>query len=195
MNTTERIVESYFRLCLNCFTYADVKVASGNNRQLDLLATNLREDSQYHVETSVTHELSWRAKWSAMQAHFERKFFGAPMPREGAKTDYTRGRNYFEEIKKTYRQLGFAPNKVHRIWVTWVIPEDEDYAKLLSRYCRTKRLGKYPIQVLSFRDTVLPELLTKVRKSNYSDDALRTLSLLKQFKSQRRALRGDELDF
>lgn len=38
-------------------------VAGGNNRQLDLLAYNLRDEVQYRVETSVTHELSWPATW------------------------------------------------------------------------------------------------------------------------------------
>jgi hypothetical protein len=58
MNTVELIVESYFRLCRSCFTYPDLKVPGGNNRQLDLLAYNVREEAQYHVEMSVTHELS-----------------------------------------------------------------------------------------------------------------------------------------
>ncbi len=37
--------------------HLDVKVKGGNNRQLDLLAYNLLEDAQYHIEASVTHEL------------------------------------------------------------------------------------------------------------------------------------------
>lgn len=194
MNTTERIVESYFRLCHNCFTYPDVKVAGGNNRQLDLLAYNLKSGSQYHIETSVTHELSWRATWKTLEEKFEGKYFGAPQKREGERTDFTRGRNYFLEIQKTYKLVGFAPSKVQRIWVTWVKPEDAGFEKLLLKYCRTKRIGRCPIQILSFRDEVLPGLLTAVGKSNYNDDALRTLSLLTQFKKQRRALVGEAVD-
>lgn len=59
MNTTEKIVEAYFRLCKNCFTYPDMKVINGNNRQLDLLAYNLMDNSQYHIEVSVTHQENW----------------------------------------------------------------------------------------------------------------------------------------
>ena len=76
MNTTEKIVEAYYRLCKKCFTYPDVKVIGGNNRQLDLLAYNLREGSQYHVETSVTHELSGRATWTNLESKFNGTFFG-----------------------------------------------------------------------------------------------------------------------
>lgn len=55
MNTTEKIVESYFRLCHGYFTIADTKVINGNNRQIDLLAVNLKTNEQYQVEVSVTH--------------------------------------------------------------------------------------------------------------------------------------------
>lgn len=184
MNTTERIVESYFRLCQNCFTYPDVKVAGGNNRQLDLLAYNLREDREYHVETSVTHELSWRATWAKLEAKFEGKYFGAPRERDGDNTEFARGRSYLAEITRTYKSVGFAPSKVQRVWVTWVKPDDRDFDERLRDYCRSKRLGKCPIKVLSFRDEVLPELLKAVGRSNYNDDVLRTLSLLRQFEDQ-----------
>ena len=55
MTTTERIVESYYRLIKSCFTMADVKVKDGNNRQFDLLAYCLRDGKQYHVEITVMH--------------------------------------------------------------------------------------------------------------------------------------------
>jgi len=184
MNTTERIVESYFRLCRGCFTYPDVKVPRGNNRQLDLLAYNIRNESQYHIETSVTHELSWRASWEKLATKFERKFFGVPAKREGHNTDYTKNKNYLAEIKNAYKMVGFTVSKVQRIWITWVIPEEGDFEKKLLCYCRKKRLGKTPIQVISFRDELLPDLQSTVGKSNYDDDVLRTLSLLRQFEIQ-----------
>ena len=184
MNTTERIVESYFRLCKCCFTYADVKVQGGNNRQLDLLAYNVKEDTQYHIETSVTHELSWKASWRNLEGKFEHKYFGVPTKRDGSNTDYSKGKNYYPEIKKTYKLIGFTPNKVQRVWITWVSPEDSEFNKKLRKYCRRKRLGKKLIQVISFRDELFPELLSKVGRSNYSDDALRTLSLLRQYEKQ-----------
>lgn len=52
MNTTEKIVESYFRLCQGYFTIANTKVINGNNRQIDLLAVNLKTNEQYQVEVS-----------------------------------------------------------------------------------------------------------------------------------------------
>lgn len=190
MNTTERIVESYFRLCRGCFTYPDVKVPGGNNRQLDLLAYNIREDAQYHIETSVTHELSWRAKWENLETKFERKYFGVPAKREGPNTDYSKGKNYFAEIKRAYTMVGFAARDIQRIWITWVIPKDDDFAENLKNYCKRKRLGKRPIKVVSFRDELLPDLLSTVGKSNYDDDVLRTLSLLRQYERQSNAQRS-----
>ena len=98
MNTTERIVESYFRLCKKCFTYQDLKVPGGNNRQLDLLAYDMKKGTQYHVESSVTHELSWCATWARLQAKFEGKFFGAPKQRDGPNTDFAKGKTYFSNM-------------------------------------------------------------------------------------------------
>jgi len=46
MNTAEHRVESYFRLCRKCFTIVDLKVPRGNNRQLDILAHNVKEQQE-----------------------------------------------------------------------------------------------------------------------------------------------------
>ena len=184
VNTTERIVESYFRLCKGCFTYPDLKVSGGNNRQLDLLAYNLLTDAQYHIETSVTHELSWRATWEKLVIAFEGKYFGAPKEREGRNTDFAKGKSYLSQILQTYKSIGFTPRRVQRIWVTWIKPQEPDFDACLLRYCKEKRLGRCPIQIVSFRDDVLPSLLNAVGRSNYDDDVLRTLSLLRQFERQ-----------
>jgi|GEM_PF-6134490 len=67
MNTTERIVESYFRICEGCLTTPDVKVVRGNNRQIDLLAqvetSNDEDDAlrtlslirQFELQTDAPH--------------------------------------------------------------------------------------------------------------------------------------------
>ncbi len=55
MNTAEHIVESYFRLCCKCFTIVDLKIPHGNNQQLDILAYDVKEQLQYHIEVGVTH--------------------------------------------------------------------------------------------------------------------------------------------
>jgi len=94
MNTTEKIVESYFRLCRDCFTIADLKVRKGNNRQIDLLAVNLKTEDQYHVEVSVTHCVNWCPDMEKLRSEFDKKYFGAPTEREGKNTDYAKGKNY-----------------------------------------------------------------------------------------------------
>ncbi|GAB3995131.1 hypothetical protein GCM10028807_34470 [Spirosoma daeguense] len=54
MNTAEHLVEIYYRQA-GCFTMSDIKVISGNNRQLDLLAINIKTKKYYHIEVSVAH--------------------------------------------------------------------------------------------------------------------------------------------
>jgi len=81
MNTTEKIVESYFRICRNCFTMTDVKVHAGNNRQLDLVAFHIQETHQYHVEVGVTHARGFQPTFAKLREKFERKFFGEPKER------------------------------------------------------------------------------------------------------------------
>lgn len=184
MNTTERIVEAYYRLCKNCFTYPDKKVAGGNNRQLDLLAYCIPSGEQLHVESSVTHELSWRATWPKLQEAFDRKFFGAPQRREGSNTDFSRGRNYFDAIKRTYEGVGFSLTPLKRVWVTWACPEDRDFETKLANYSASRGLLDDAISVVSFRDQILPELSESVGRSNYGDDVLRTLSLIQQWHYQ-----------
>ena len=74
MNAVEHIVESYFRYCRNCFTMVDVKIIGGNNRQCDLLAFNLATQEQFHVESSVTHDLNWLPSEDTLRETFDKKF-------------------------------------------------------------------------------------------------------------------------
>lgn len=53
MNTAERIVESYFRHCRRCLTIPDVKIAGGNNRQIDLLAWQPKTRTVYQPPQSL----------------------------------------------------------------------------------------------------------------------------------------------
>lgn len=188
MNTTEKIVESYFRLCRDCFTMADLKVAGGNNRQIDLLAVNLKTEDQYHVEVSVTHQENWCPTPEDLCKNFERKFFGTPAKREGKNTDYTLGKNYEKQIREAYVSVGFDPEKIRRIWVCWTVKNGGNLDEMLQQYFRTRNLSGNGIEVMSFRDEILPELQEKVATANYEDDALRTLSLFRQFEKQRGAV-------
>ncbi|HBE71810.1 MAG TPA: hypothetical protein DDW52_27010 [Planctomycetaceae bacterium] len=190
MNTTERIVESYFRICEGCLTSPDVKVINGNNRQLDLLAYNLRDGSQYHAEVSVTHCENWCPTPAGLSEAFERKFFGRPQRREGPNTDWTKGKTYEEQIVATYQSLGFDSEIIKRVWVCWTVAEAESLDESLADYCNKRGIAKNPILVYSFRDRIIPALLDRVETSNYEDDVLRTLSLLRQYEVQTETERG-----
>lgn len=192
MNTAEHAVETYFRVCRKCFTMPDVKVLRGNNRQFDLLAFNLLEGDQYHVEVSVTHCQRWCPTPGALAELFDRKFFGHPHPRNGERTDHARGRTYEEEILDTYRAVGMDPDRVQRVWCAWTVAEDKDLEDMLDAYSSEHGLDENPIEFLSFRDVVLPELREAVNTANYEDEILRMLSFLQQEASQREREREPE---
>lgn len=186
MNTTEKIVESYFRLCRDCFTMADLKVIKGNNRQIDLLAVNPKTGEQFHVEVSVTHQKNWCPNPAELFPEFEKKYFGVPTKREGKNTDYTLGKTYEKQIFETYESVGLNPNIIKRVWVCWIVVDADGLEAQLADYCGKRGLKKGSIEILSFRDDVIPSLMKKVATSNYGDDVLRTLSLLQQFEKQKR---------
>jgi hypothetical protein len=181
MNTVEHIVESYFRLCKQCFTICDVKVFQGNNRQIDLLAISLKDDAQYHVECSVTHCENWCPTVTDLEREFGRKFSGVPKQREGANTDAARRKRYGGVIHQTYRIYGLDPLKLLRVWVCWVVIDPVNLRQMLNDYYI--KTGQR-VEVVSFRDTILPELQKSIGTSNYDDEVLRTFSLLKQATAQ-----------
>jgi hypothetical protein len=186
MNTTEKIVESYFRLCIGCFTMAAMKIINGNNRQIDLLAVNLKTNEQYHVEVSVTHQENWCPTPEELFPEFDKKYFGAPTKREGENTDYATGKTYEKQIYKTYESVGLNPKTIKRIWVCWILVNADNINNQIAQYCKKKSLKKTSIEILSFRDVIIPTLMKKVATSNYEDDVLRTLSLLQQFEKQQK---------
>lgn len=186
MNAAENIVEAYFRYCLGCFTMTDVKVERGNNRQLDLIAIDLRRDEAYHVETSVKIA-GFGPTLPQLEMAFERKFFGAPRANEKPEGDHALGKNYRPAIDRTYRRLGLKRSRLSRVYVCWTVTgvqhgELDAFCERVSRRCHLRR---NPIQVWSFRDRVLPELSDAVGTANYDHEALRTLSLLAAAERQR----------
>ena len=183
MNTVERIVESYFRLCRSCFTYSDVKVLGGNNRQMDILAVSMLTGEQYHIECSVTHTERWCPTSEQLIMEFEKKFSGIPPEREGKNTDSKRGKRYGGRIIDMYRRLGLDFAKIKRVWVCWMIKDPPGLDQACWDYFM--RTG-YRVEIISFRDTILPALMESVATSNYDDDALRTFSLIKEWKRQAR---------
>jgi hypothetical protein len=112
---------------------------------------------------------------------FYQKFRGLPQKREGKFTDFVKGKIYFINIENTYKIYGLDPLKIQRVFVTWYKDEQKDYEKFCSEY--EKKHG-FKIDILYLRDQILPELENKISSSNYDDEVLRTLSLLKQRKLQ-----------
>ena len=187
MNAVEHIVEAYYRLYLNCFTRSDVKVICGNSRQLDLLAINLVDGKQYHVESSVTHDLSFAFHTKHLKETFDKKFRGFPAERAGENTDFAKGRTYEKEIRDTYQSVGFSPETLQRVWCCWVVVDHANLDGFLNGYKQETGLS---VQVISFRDEVLPKLQATVATSNYDDEVLRTLSLLQQQRAQTERLKA-----
>jgi len=97
---------------------ADVKIPGGHNRQWDLLAYNVATQDQYHVENSVTHQLNWCPNTEKLSGIFDRKFRGVPPRREGSKTDFTKGKTYFDNILIAYQRVGLDPSKIQMVLVT-----------------------------------------------------------------------------
>jgi hypothetical protein len=181
MNAAEHIVECYYRIVKGCFTLDDVKVIDGINRQIDLLAVNLRTADQFHIETSVTHRTAWAPNAQKLEAVFSHKFLGVPKKREGKKTDFARGLNYRKNIDNTYKSVGIDPNKIQRVFVCWIIKDKEACDLALEKFQDNHGVS---MSVVSFRDTILPALRDAVGTTNYDDEVLRSLSFVKEQEKQ-----------
>jgi len=187
MNTTEHIVESYYRLVKKCFTLSDIKVIRGNNRQFDLLAFHKPTGAISHIEVSVTHQLNWTATLEKLEPFVAYKFFGAARENSNRSenTDAARGKNYYKEICDTYEVYGIRPADVNRVICVWALPETEKQRnEWLTRQARAHHIRANRVSFLFFRDEVIPELLKTIGRSNYDDEILRTLSFLKQYRQQ-----------
>ena len=100
---------------------------------------------------------------------------------------YKKGKSYLECIIQVYRNVGFEPAKVRRVFVTWAVLDIDFLNRLLDEYLVEHGIK---IEVMSLRDKILPELLEKVSTSNYEDEILRTLSLLRQSELQTGGIRS-----
>lgn len=159
MNAVEHIVECYFRYCKDCFTLVDVKIPGGNNRQCDLLAYNVKTQEQYHAESSVTHQENWCPDTKKLSDVFDKKFRGVPPKREGNKTDFAKGKTYYENILQVYRKVGLDPSKIQRVFIPWEVADGDNLNKFLAEYEQESGLN---IKIWYFRDKILPELIEKV---------------------------------
>jgi len=189
MNAAEHIVESYFRLCRGCFTITDRKVKNGNNRQLDILAYDVKEQQQFHIEVGVTHRLNWAPTREDLRLYFEHKFFGAPPKREskgGGSTDYEKGKSFFKSIEETYVDVGFLPAEVRRVWVCWILNKEKNDKPVVFPFDSNHLNRTFEIEILSLRDLILPELEVAIGTANYDDEILRVLSFVKERELQTR---------
>jgi hypothetical protein len=116
---------------------------------------------------------------------FEIKFFGAL--KQTDTNNRRRKESYFGEIRHTYNWFGFDFTRVKRIWVCWKAP-DGDFQERLEKYNAEHR-HETPVEVVSFQNLVIPELMKHVKTAHYEDVSLRTLSLLRQCKIQGRVAR------
>lgn len=183
MNAAEHIVDSYYRLVQGCFTLADRKVAKGNNRQLDILAYDIKQSTCYHIEVGVTHRKNWCPSPKELIPQFDKKFFGTVPERKGRSdgtTDFEKGKSYWKQIEDTYKAVGFDPRKVQRVWVCWILKHHDGTKPVLLKHKPKGQTLEYTVEVMSLRDFILPQLENAIGTSNYDDEILRTLGFVKQ---------------
>jgi hypothetical protein len=72
-------------------------------------------------------------------------------------------------------------NAIKRIWICWSVNKPETLEQELHAYYM--RTGQR-VEVLEFRDKILPELMKAVKTANYDDEVLRVFSLIKQAEVQ-----------
>ena len=188
MNAQSKIVENYYRMVKKCFTITDIKVSGGNNRQFDILAYRPEGKKYYHIEVGVTHRQNWCPNLNELKEKFRKKFFGKPQNKrpDNNKTDFAKGKNYLNQIKEAYSRYGIDYDRVIRIWCFWTYKgDDKEIIKLKNELAKEFELDSKNIETLSFRDDVLPALQKEIGTSNYDDETIRTLSLLKEYNKQR----------
>lgn len=169
MNATERLIGLYYQLHLKCFTATDVKIPEGNNRQLDMLAYvlayGLSPARAYHVEVSVTPIPGFQPTPASLAVQFREKFLINPQSR----------------MDDAYGLFNLPPQLVQRVFCCWVRPDAAAMELIIQAFAAETGIH---VELLSLRDEVFPALMKLVGTSNYEDDILRTLSLIKQWHQQ-----------
>lgn len=163
MNTIECAVDCYFRLCRRCFTMHDVIVERGGNGKFGLLAFEVGSGRQYHIECGVNHCEEWQPDADDLLDEFDRRFFGIPKA-----TEFLSG----------YRTVGFLPGLVERIYCSWMLPMLPDLSRILQQYASARRIRS--IQIISFRDEILPQLERARALSAPEKEAVKVLGLLQK---------------
>lgn len=188
MNAVEQIVEGYFRYVKKCFTISDIKVISGNNRQMDLLAYSVKENKSYHIESSVTHRVNWNPKsYEKIDSYLKYKFLGFPRKHNNSlNSDFNKKKIYAQQIKDTYNSYGLNFDKIIRVCVFWCLDNLDKYKiyEFKKEFSDKNQIDIEKLEILSFREDILPELEKVIGTSNYEHEIIRTISLISEYRKQ-----------
>lgn len=169
METTERIVESYYRHVHHCMTIANVKC--GGQQEVDLLAVQFGPRGvkrRMHVETSVSISTGFSKLTDKPYDEQEAKVrVKAPTQR--------RTLGFFEEKKFGSQSVidrladyGFRPGNYERVIVTWDANDDV----IESASSRGMSVVKLTDMLQEIAET------TRCDRTYYTDDTIRTLQLM-----------------
>lgn len=169
METTERIVESYYRHVLHCLTIANVKC--GGQQEVDLLAVQFGSRGvkrRFHVETSVSISTGFSKLTDRPYDEQEAKVrVKAPSQR--------RTLGFFKEKKfesasvvEKIADYGFHPGNYERVIVTWEAADDV----IASAKLRDMTVLKMPDMLREIAEA------TRRDRTYYTDDTIRTLQLM-----------------
>ncbi len=166
METTEKIVEAYFRSIRGCATIPNIRCAGQN--EIDLIAVNPATGERYHVECSVLiassfskltgedfdpvllKDRNWKPKMRRTVGFFAHSKFGAS--------------GVIQELEV----FGFHPGTYRKVIVSWDWTDDARQSAELES-----------IELWSF-PAMLQELAAQFRgkRHYFTDDTIRTLHLM-----------------
>lgn len=163
--TTEKIVESYFRFCRDCATMTNIK-CSGQH-EIDLLAINLKKGVRYHVESSV-HITPGFSRLTS-------KPFDPQLLKDRVKgPSMRRTLGFFDQVKfdapdvrSKLTEYGFTAGSYRKVIVTWDCDHDVRAAA-----------EKAGIEIVEF-PALLEQLKGSIgdRETYIMDDTIRALQL------------------
>jgi hypothetical protein len=108
--------------------------------------------------------------------------FNKPDPKESFEPELEAPGKHRDAILAAYKAFGVQDtNQVERVLCSWTVQDPEKLPEIQETFM--KKHG-FKFSYLSFRDIVLPEVEKYVGTSNYDDDILRTLSLVRQMDLQ-----------
>ena len=150
MNPSEKIVEQYINHVKNWLTLPNI--IYGINNELDLLAYDPRMQRFYCIEVTM---------------HFN---FGPGRKDFSSVYQFKKGK--FTNALRKHLKERFKIRNAKYVWVVWMIrPTGRDKVLNDSK--------KYGIEIWEFKDKI-KELMNAIGTSNYQDEILRTLSLVKK---------------